>query len=56
MEYYMLLATDADNAHEARMAARPEHLKRLQALQDEGRLLTAGPTRFPIIPNACPAA
>jgi len=23
MEYYMLLATDADDVHEARMAARP---------------------------------
>ncbi len=51
MEYYMLLATDADNAHEARMAARPEHLKRLQALQDEGRLLTAGPTPLPDNPE-----
>lgn len=27
MEYYMLLATDADDVHEARMAARPDHLK-----------------------------
>ena len=29
MEFYMLLATDADDVHEARMAARPDHLKRL---------------------------
>ena len=33
MEYYMLLATDADNVHEARMAARPAHLQRLEALR-----------------------
>ena len=39
MEYYMLLATDADNVHEARMAARPAHLQRLEALKAEGRLL-----------------
>jgi len=30
-----------------RMAARPAHLGRLQALQDEGRLLLAGP--FPAV-------
>ena len=39
----MLLATDADDVHEARMAARTDHLKRLETLQAEGRLLTAGP-------------
>ena len=27
--YFMLLATDAEGAHEARMAARPAHLARL---------------------------
>ena len=47
MEYYMLLATDADNVHEARMAARPAHLQRLEALKAEGRLLTAGPNPLP---------
>lgn len=51
MEYYMLLATDADNAHEARMDARPAHLKRLEALQTEGRLLTAGPNPMPDNPE-----
>ena len=45
--YYMILATDADGVQEARVAARPAHLARLQALQDEGRLLIAGPTPFP---------
>ena len=47
MPYFMLLATDVDNSHEARVKARPEHLKRLEALQDENRLLTAGPTPLP---------
>ena len=51
MEYYMLLATDADDVHEARMAARPDHLKRLEALQAEGRLLTAGPNPLPDNPE-----
>ena len=51
MEFYMLLATDADAVHEARMAARPDHLKRLEALQAEGRLLTAGPNPLPDNPE-----
>ncbi|MDO4906491.1 YciI family protein [Neisseria sp.] len=51
MEYYMLLATDGEGVHDARMAARPEHLKRLEALQAEGRLLTAGPNPLPDNPG-----
>lgn len=51
MEFYMLLATDADDVHEARMTARPDHLKRLEALQAEGRLLTAGPNPLPDNPE-----
>ncbi|MCQ9326041.1 YciI family protein [Neisseria dentiae] len=51
MEYYMLLATDGEGVHDARMAARPEHLKRLEALQAEGRLLTAGPNSLPDNPD-----
>lgn len=51
MEYYMLLATDGEGVHDARMAARPEHLKRLEALQAEGRLLTAGPNPLPENPD-----
>ncbi len=47
MEYFMLLATDGENVYEARMAARPEHLKRLETLKSEGRLLTAGPNPLP---------
>ena len=51
MEFYMLLATDAEDVHEARMTARPDHLKRLEALQAEGRLLTAGPNPLPDNPE-----
>ncbi len=41
--YYLIVAEDHPGSLEARLAARPEHLQRLQALQNEGRLLTAGP-------------
>lgn len=51
MEYYMLLATDGEDVHEARAAARPAHLRRLEALQEEGRLLTAGPNPLPDNPE-----
>lgn len=48
---FMLLATDADDVKEARAAARPAHLARLQQLHDEGRLLTAGPNPLPDDPD-----
>ncbi|HRM21673.1 MAG TPA: YciI family protein [Neisseria sp.] len=51
MEYYMLFATDADDAHEARMGARAGHLQRLEALKAEGRLLIAGPNPLPDNPE-----
>jgi len=41
------MAEDVANSLEKRLAARPAHLARLQALQDAGRLLLAGP--FPAI-------
>ncbi len=40
---YAILAEDAANSLEARRTARPDHLKRLQALRDHGRLVLAGP-------------
>ncbi len=40
---YAIIAADRPGSLQARLAARPEHLKRLQALQDEGRLVLAGP-------------
>lgn len=44
---YAIVGHDAPDSLEKRMAARPEHLTRLHALQDEGRLLLAGP--FPAV-------
>jgi uncharacterized protein YciI len=40
---YAIISEDVANSLEKRMSARPAHLQRLQALQDEGRLLVAGP-------------
>ena len=45
--WYAIIGTDNANSLEARKSARPAHLARLQQLQDEGRLLLAGP--FPAI-------
>ena len=39
----MISSQDVENSLEKRMAARPDHLARLQTLSDEGRLLVAGP-------------
>lgn len=47
----MLLATDVEGTGEARAAARPAHLARLEALDKEGRLLTAGPNPLPDNPD-----
>ncbi|MET0116472.1 MAG: YciI family protein [Sedimenticola sp.] len=41
--FYAIMGTDREDSLEARLAARPEHLERLIALQEEGRLLIAGP-------------
>lgn len=41
--YYAIISEDVDNSLEKRTAARPLHIARLQALQEEGRLLLAGP-------------
>ncbi len=40
---YSIIGTDRDNSLQDRLQARSAHLKRLQALQDQGRLLLAGP-------------
>lgn len=40
---YAIIATDKANSLADRLKARPDHLKRLEALQAEGRLLLAGP-------------
>lgn len=41
--WYSIVGEDNPASLEARLAARPDHLKRLQTLQEEGRLLLAGP-------------
>ena len=40
---YAIIAEDNPNSLELRKQTRPAHLQRLQLLQDEGRLLLAGP-------------
>lgn len=40
---YAIIAEDLPGSLEKRLAARPAHLARLKALQDEGRLVLAGP-------------
>lgn len=40
---YAIIASDVTGSLHNRMAVRAEHLKRLQALRDQGRLVIAGP-------------
>jgi uncharacterized protein len=40
---YAIISEDIPNSLEKRLSVRPAHLQRLQALQDEGRLVLAGP-------------
>ena len=40
---YAIIAQDVENSLQHRLAARPKHLERLTALQDQGRLILAGP-------------
>ncbi|ETX10855.1 hypothetical protein MUS1_12825 [Marinomonas ushuaiensis DSM 15871] len=40
---YSIIGTDVTNSLAARQKARPEHLARLTTLQNEGRLVLAGP-------------
>jgi uncharacterized protein YciI len=41
--YYAIIAEDREDSLEARLKARPDHVKRLSQLQQQGRLLMAGP-------------
>ena len=41
--YYAIISEDVENSLEKRLGARPRHIARLQALQEEGRMLLAGP-------------
>ncbi len=51
---YAIISEDVEDSLELRMATRPEHLKRLEQLQAEGRLIIAGP--HPCIDNENPGA
>lgn len=50
--WYAIIAEDTPDSLEKRLQARPEHLARLQLLQDAGKLLLAGP--FPAIDSNDP--
>lgn len=41
--FYLIYSEDVENSLEKRLSVREHHLARLSALQDEGRLLVAGP-------------
>lgn len=49
---YTVIGEDVPDSLERRLAARPAHLQRLAELQENGRLLVAGP--FPAIDSADP--
>jgi len=40
---YAIIAQDVENSLADRLATRPKHLERLSVLQNEGRLILAGP-------------
>lgn len=50
--WYAIVAEDHADSLEKRMASRPAHIERLKKLQDEGRLLLAGP--FPAVDSPDP--
>ena len=49
---YVINGEDTPNSLEKRLAVRPEHIARLKQLQEEGRLIMAGP--YPAIDSADP--
>lgn len=51
---YAIIGEDVANSLDLRMAVRPAHVERLQALQDAGRLVLAGP--YPAIDSDNPGA
>jgi uncharacterized protein YciI len=52
MMFYAIIGEDRPDSLVDRLASRPAHVERLQALQNEGRLLLAGP--FPAIDSPDP--
>jgi len=51
---YTIIGTDVPGSLEQRLKARPDHVARLRALQDEGRMILAGP--FPAIDTEDPGS
>jgi uncharacterized protein YciI len=51
---YAILSQDVENSLEKRKSARPAHIQRLEDLQDQGRLVLAGP--HPAIDSNDPGA
>lgn len=49
---YAFICEDVEDSTEKRKLARPEHLARLKLLQDQGKLILAGP--FPSIDSPDP--
>jgi uncharacterized protein len=49
---YAIIAEDFPNSLDNRLKARPAHLARLQSLQEQGKLLLAGP--FPAVDSQDP--
>lgn len=52
--YYAIISEDIENSLERRRSARPAHLKRLNKLADQDRLMLAGP--HPAIDSPDPGA
>ncbi|MGH8551023.1 MAG: YciI family protein [Methylococcales bacterium] len=50
--YYAFICEDVEQSQEARKTTRAAHLERLEILQDQGRLLIAGP--HPVIDSEDP--
>lgn len=50
--WYAIISEDVEDSLSRRQSARPAHLERLKVLQDEGRLLIAGP--HPSVDNEDP--
>ena len=53
--WYAVISEDHDGSLEKRLAARPDHVARLTALRDDGRLLIAGPHPAVDSPDPGPA-
>ncbi len=51
---YAILSQDVENSLEKRKSVRPAHIQRLEDLQDQGRLVLAGP--HPAIDSNDPGA